>query len=153
MTTALADHELSMLAREAKRRGVRILIERVSGEHFATDERDPDYIFRVTSVSCTCHSFIRYQRCLHLAALCGEKGWPDDDDPDPPAGPAAPVAADAPVMPCPACDHGVETIRRAGGVEQRVRCQTCAGRGIVAIAELIARDNTADQGTDLDPAA
>ena len=63
------------------------------------------------------------------------------------------MAADAPVMPCPACDHGVETIRRAGGIEQRVRCQTCEGRGVVAIAELIARDSTTDRDTDLDSAA
>ena len=48
MTTAITDHGFSMLAREAKRRGVHILIERVTGDHFATDERDPDYLFRVT---------------------------------------------------------------------------------------------------------
>src|SRR5688500_12426798 len=48
------------LAAEARQRGIRILVEPISGAHFATSSRDPDVIYRVTAYSCTCPGFLRW---------------------------------------------------------------------------------------------
>src|SRR5688572_551029 len=123
MTTTVTTQALTMLAQEAKRRGIEIKVEFGTNAHFATSSRNPDLLYRVTSVSCTCPGFMQWGRCTHLAALHAEKGWlppDDDDDPDPPVVPSHEHENDAPVMPCPAWDHGIETIRTRTDKQRRV---------------------------------
>jgi hypothetical protein len=144
MATAITTHALLRLAEEAKRRGIQILVEHGTTAHFATSHRNPDVIYRVTAHSCTCDGFLAWGRCTHLAALHAEKGWlppDDDDDPDPPVSSALPPKPEAPVMPCPVCDHGMETVFTGTPRQRRIRCQTCDGRGVVEIAALITRDS------------
>jgi hypothetical protein len=130
-TTTTAAHDLWRLAAEAERRRIRILVEPISGEHFATSASDPGILYRVTGFSCTCKGFLHWQRCTHHAALLSQIGWLPDPEPDPL--PPAPAAAD-PEPPEPidaACPgEGDRTIRLGG--ELRVRAAAPAGESAMA---------------------
>jgi hypothetical protein len=136
MATQSEPHALSMLAKEAKRRGIQILVEHETNAHYATSHRNPDVVYRVAAQSCTYPGFLLWGRCTHLAALHAEEGrLPPDDEPDPPA--PAGDHADA-AMPCPACLNGIETISAGTARERRIPCQTCCGLAVVAINGLVA---------------
>ena len=90
---------LHRLAEEAERRGITILVEPISGEHFATSASEANKIYRLTHHSCSCRGFFRWQRCTHHALLLAQLGWlPEvedgpEDDPEPDPDPATPGAA------------------------------------------------------------
>jgi hypothetical protein len=84
MSRSISPADLRALAERAARLGCRILHEQATGAHFCTSERDPDTLFRVTGLSCTCPTFVAQGYCLHHATLLAHHGWlPEDDDPDP----------------------------------------------------------------------
>jgi hypothetical protein len=116
------------LAEEAERRGIRILVEPISGEHYATSATDPTRLYRLTHYSCTCKGFLTWQRCTHHSLLLAHLGWLPDVDPDP-----APAAATAPSPkqdPCPDCQgEGTEPAMGRSGAWYRVPCPRCGGSG------------------------
>lgn len=127
--------DLWRLADEAERRKIRILIEPISGEHFATSASDPALLYRVTGFSCTCKGFVHWQRCTHHAALLAHLGWLPDPEPDPL--PPAPAAAD-PGMPepilvaCPCCrGSGRDWAEGPDGLQTSITCPICEGWGQV----------------------
>ncbi len=73
IATQRAEH-LHRLANHADRAGVRILIEPVRGEHFATDPSTPTRLYRVDPEACTCRRFRLWGRCPHHALLLAELG-------------------------------------------------------------------------------
>jgi hypothetical protein len=79
--------DLWRLADLAEARGVRILVEPISGEHFATAATDPTIQYKSTTLSCTCKGFVHRQRCTHHSLLLAQLGWlPDlEPEPEPPA--------------------------------------------------------------------
>ncbi len=50
------------LAEEAEQRGIKILVEPISGEHFATSGSKGNILYRLTGFSCTCKGFLHWQR-------------------------------------------------------------------------------------------
>jgi hypothetical protein len=129
-TTVATPGDFWRLAEEAERRGVRILVEPISGEHFATSSGDPDKLYRVTAYSCTCRGFMAWQRCTHYAALLARLGWLPDPEPEP--SPAAPALASPAAAPCPECGGtGQEHIPVAEGRRLVVACFLCEGSGEV----------------------
>src|SRR5215210_7716078 len=83
--------DLSRLADLAEERGIRILVEPISGEHFATSATDPTILYKVTGFSCTCKGFMHWERCTHHSLLLVQLGWLPDLDPEPE--PPAPIVA------------------------------------------------------------
>jgi len=130
--------DLRRLAAEATKRGIRILSEPLSGEHFATSATDPTLLHRVTAYSCSCRGFTRWGRCSHFAALLASKGWLPELDPEP----SAPVVMPSTSIPavetvvlvaCPLCTgtgiddrHGTHSVRA-----DLLRCPVCEGIGTV----------------------
>jgi len=104
--------DLWRLADEAVKRRIRIMVEPISGDHFATSASSDTLLHRVTAYTCTCRGFARHGRCTHLALLLVSKGWLTEPDPEP----DAPVALRVPVAPVP--DPSVA-----------VTCLACLGTG------------------------
>lgn len=123
--------DLWRLAEEAERRGIRILVEAISGEHYATSFSEANTIYRLTGFSCTCRGFMRWQRCTHHSLLLAQLGWlPDveddpDDDPDPDSPGAAVRPAEVVCMTCRGL--GREEVTTASGATVWVPCSTCGG--------------------------
>jgi hypothetical protein len=120
------DEALCRLADTAMERGIHILIEPISGEHFATSASDPTKLYRLTHYSCSCRGFMRWQRCGHHSALLAELGWlPLTPEP-------APVPpAQTPEVPCHSCrgDGQVRAENFHGRIEL-MTCWSCAGAGV-----------------------
>ena len=132
MGRATTPEDLWRLAGEAERRGIRILVEPISGDTFATSSGDPNILYRLTHLSCTCKGFMVWQRCSHHSLLLSRLGWLPDVDPDPEPEPAAP-ALPAPPAPCAICDGtGRERLQSATGRSFAVVCDGCGGTGRVA---------------------
>ena len=141
-TTVATARDFWRLAEEAERRGIRVLVEPISGEHFATSATDPTRLYRVTGFSCTCKGYIAWQRCTHYSLLLAELGWLPDPEPDPtPPAPAAPPAAAAPV-PCPGCDAAGRVLAYYGPEDgpDWAACGLCGGEGEVDPARLAEPD-------------
>lgn len=129
--------DLHRLAEEADRRGIRIMREPISGEHFATSATDPTLLHRVTGFSCSCRGFLKWGRCTHFAALLASEGWLPEPDPVPttpvPA-PLAPQTVPAVVLiACPLCaGSGVDDRYGTHSVSaDLLRCPVCEGTGTV----------------------
>ena len=85
--------DLRRLADQAERHGIRILVDRASGQHVATSASDPTACYLVSATrGCPCVGFGHWGRCQHVALLLSELGLiPDapgdavlDEEPDAP---------------------------------------------------------------------
>ena len=133
-TTAALARDLWRLAEQAERNGIRILVEPISCEHYATSASDSGRLYRLTHWSCTCKGFMAWQRCQHYALPLAQLGYLPDPESDP--DPSAPAAAAAPTVVCPACrGRGAELVEATSGDWYRVPCWRCEGRGEVAPGE------------------
>ncbi len=72
-------------ANKARREGVKLLRDRVSGQHFATSASRPFVNYYVTLFSCSCPGFITHGHCKHNSALVvahllqeGHSGEPEE---------------------------------------------------------------------------
>ncbi len=125
------------LAEEAEQRGIRILVEPISGEHFATSGSQANILYRLTGFSCTCKGFLRWQRCTHHALLLSQLGWlPDLDpepEPDPDPSPASPTLPAPALLPCPDCDATGRMVAFFGADDEEgeIDCRRCDGTGEV----------------------
>ncbi len=131
-STVATPMDLWRLADEAERRGIRILVEPISGEHFATSSTKSNTLYRLTHLSCTCRGFMTWQRCTHHSLLLAQLGWLPDPEPDA-APPTSALAASVGLEPCPDCDGTGRVIAFHGpGDEQgEADCGTCGGAGEV----------------------
>ncbi len=121
------------LAAQAERNGIRILVEPISQDHFATSATDPTIVYRVTGLSCSCKGFMAWQRCQHHALLLAELGWLPDPEPEPDPSPAAPTLPVPALLPCPDCD-GTGRVTAFFGPDDdqgEIDCRTCGGAGEV----------------------
>ncbi|MDP9358713.1 MAG: hypothetical protein M3R02_26230 [Chloroflexota bacterium] len=133
------------LADEAEQRGIKILVEPISGEHFATSGSKANILYRLTGFSCTCKGFQRWQRCTHHSLLLAQLGWLPDPEPEPDPSPSAPaLTAPATAERCPDCD-GIGRVVAFFGPEDEegeIDCGTCGGSGEV---EPGARNRVSDE--------
>ncbi len=136
-TTVATPTDFWRLAEEAERRGIRILVEPISGEHFATSAKDATRLYRVTGFSCTCKGFLTWQRCTHHSLLLAQLGWLPDPEPDPePPTPAAPLAPVPTLVPCLECrGGGTEQVQGLSGAWYEVSCLHCDGAGEIEEAD------------------
>jgi len=132
-STTATPRDFWRLAEEAERRGIRILIEPISGEHYATSATDPTTLYRVTGFSCTCKGFLTWQRCTHYSLLLAHLGWLPDPEPDPDPSPAAPTLPALELVPCPDCDGSGRVVAYFGPEDEEgeIDCGTCGGSGEV----------------------
>jgi hypothetical protein len=73
---------LQRLATQAERDGVRILVDRRTGQHVALDAGDTPYCSLVDITGCSCRYFGVWHRCGHYALFLSQTGnIPDPDDP------------------------------------------------------------------------
>ncbi len=127
------------LAEQAEQRGIRILVEPISREHFATSASNPNVLYRLTAFSCTCRGFITWQRCTHNSLLLAQLGWlPDpepDEEPDPDPSPASPALTAPDPVPCPHCDATGRLTALFGPDDEQgeIDCGTCDGSGEVEV--------------------
>ncbi len=131
-STTAAPRDFWRLAEEAERRGIRILIEPISGEHFATSSTQDNVLYRLTHYSCTCKGFLHWQRCTHHSLLLAQLGWLPDPEPEPDPSPAAPTLP-VPALPCPDCDGTGRVVAYHGPDDEQgeIDCGTCGGAGEV----------------------
>lgn len=134
-STVATPLDLWRLAEEAERRGIKILVEPISGEHFATSATDPTTLYRVTGFSCTCKGFLAWQRCTHHSLLLAQLGWLPDPhpEPDPDPTPGAPAQGAPRLVPCPDCDGSGRVVAFFGPEDEtgELDCGTCGGAGEV----------------------
>ncbi len=69
--------DLLSLADQGERNGVRILVEPISGQHFATSATSP-ILYRVSAAGCSCRGYQAWQRCQHFGLFLSEMGWIPD---------------------------------------------------------------------------
>ncbi len=119
------------LAEEAEQRGIRILVEPISGEHFATSGKKVDIVYRLTGFSCTCKGFLRWQRCTHHSLLLAQLGWLPDPEPEPDPSPAFPALPVLELVPCPECDATGQVVAFFGPEDEpgETDCGLCGGAG------------------------
>ncbi len=124
--------DLWRLAELAERRGIRILVEPISGEHFATSGSKDNILYRLTGFSCTCKGFLHWQRCSHHSLLLSQLGWLPDPDPDP-ASPTPAAAAALEPDACPDCDGSGQVVAYHGPEDEpgEIDCGRCGGSGEV----------------------
>ena len=134
------------LAEEAEHRGIRILVEPISGEHFATSASQANILYRLTHYSCTCKGFLRWQRCTHHSLLLAQLGWlPDpgpESEPDPDPSPASPALPAPGLVPCTDCDATGRVIAFYGPEDEQgeTDCGLCGGPGEVEPDRIIEPD-------------
>jgi hypothetical protein len=130
-TTVATPMDFWRLAEEGERRGIRVLVEPISGEHFATSGSDPTKLYRLTHYSCSCKGFQVWQRCTHYALFLAQLGWLPDPDPEPEV-PSAAVPSRRPVQ-CSECRGlGTSMVQASSGARFEARCVRCGGTGEVA---------------------
>ncbi len=132
-STTAAPRDFWRLAEEAERRGIRILIEPISGEHFATSSSQENVLYRLTHYSCSCKGFMHWQRCTHHSLLLAQLGWLPDPEPDPDPSPASPTLPAPELVPCPDCD-GTGRVTAFFGPDDdqgEIDCRACGGAGEV----------------------
>ncbi len=134
-STVATPREFWRLAEEAERRGVRIFVEPISGEHFATSGSKATILYRLTGFSCTCKGFLRWQRCSHHSLLLAQLGWlPDPEpEPDPDPSPVSPALPAPGLVPCPHCDATGRLTAFFGPDDEQgeADCGLCGGVGEV----------------------
>ncbi|MDP9370200.1 MAG: hypothetical protein M3Q03_18335 [Chloroflexota bacterium] len=130
-STVATPRDFWRLAAEAERRGIRILVEPISGEHFATSGSNANILYRLTGFSCTCKGFLHWQRCTHHSLLLAQLGWLPDPEPDPDPSPASPALPDPALVPCPDCDGTGRLVAFFGPNDEagEVDCGLCGGSG------------------------
>ncbi len=134
-STVATPHDFWRLAEEAEQRGITILVEPISGEHFATSSSKANILYRLTGFSCTCKGFLRWQRCTHHALLLAQLGWlPDlegEPEPDPDPSPASPALSVPGLVPCPECDATGQVVAFFGPDDEQgeTDCGLCGGAG------------------------
>ncbi|MDP9358314.1 MAG: hypothetical protein M3R02_24110 [Chloroflexota bacterium] len=69
--------DLLRLADQGERNGVRILVEPISGQHFATSATSP-ILYQVSAAGCSCRGYQTWQRCQHFGLFLSEMGWIPD---------------------------------------------------------------------------
>ncbi len=69
--------DLLRLADQGERNGVMILVEPISGQHFATSATSP-ILYRVSAAGCSCRGYEMWQRCQHFGLFLSEMGWIPD---------------------------------------------------------------------------
>ncbi len=121
------------LAAEAEQRGIRILVEPISGEHFATSGSKANVLYRLTGFSCTCKGYLRWQRCTHHSLLLAQLGWLPDPEPEPDPSPASPALPVPELVPCAGCDGTGRVTAYFGPDDEpgEIDCRTCGGSGDV----------------------
>ncbi len=121
------DAALVRLAAEARRREIHILVEPISGEHFATSSSDPSQLYRLTHYSCSCRGFAHHQRCTHYALLLDCLGWlPESPTPSP-----ALVVLRVAEVRCHCCGgDGWRYGENEFGRRDRITCWICGGSGV-----------------------
>ncbi len=121
------------LAEEAEQRGIKILVEPISGEHFATSASKENVLYRLTHHSCTCKGFLHWQRCTHHSLLLSHLGWLPDPEPEPDPSPASPNLPAPDLVPCPDCDGTGRVVAYFGPEDDQgeIDCRTCGGAGEV----------------------
>ncbi len=135
--------DLWRLAEQAERNGIRILVEPISGEHFATSSTKPNVLYRLTHLSCTCRGFMTWQRCSHHSLLLAQLGWLPDPEPDP-APPAPALAATVELERCLECD-GTGRVVAFFGPEDEPGEVDCGPRGGSGGVEPGARSRVSDE--------
>jgi len=133
--------DLWRLADEAVKRRISILVEPISGDHFATSASSDTLLHRVTAYSCSCRGFTRWGRCTHHALLLASKGWLTEPDPQPDPEPSAPAAVPQTkprvTVTCLDC-LGTGIDDRLGTHSVAVAllvCNACGGTGTVEVAD------------------
>ena len=129
-STVATPMDLWRLAEEAEQRGIKILVEPISGEHFATSGSKAKILYRLTHYSCSCKGYMRWQRCSHHSLLLSQLGWLPDPDPDP-APPAPALTARVKTEPCSDCDGAGRVIAFHGPEDEAdgIDCRACGGSG------------------------
>ncbi len=119
------------LAEEAERRGIRILVEPISNEHFATSASKANTLYRLTHYSCTCKGFLTWQRCTHHSLLLAQLGWLPDPEQEPDPSPASPALPVPELVPCPMCDATGQVVAFFGPEDEpgETDCGLCGGAG------------------------
>lgn len=74
---------LQRMATQAERDGVRILVDRRTGQHVALEPMASAYCQHVDITGCTCRHFGVWGRCGHHALFLSQTGNIPDLDPDP----------------------------------------------------------------------
>ncbi len=69
--------DLLRLADQGEWNGIRILVEPISGQHFATSATSP-ILYRVSGAGCSCRGYQTWQRCQHFGLFLSEMGWIPD---------------------------------------------------------------------------
>lgn len=75
-------------ANKARKEGVKLLRDRVSGQHWATSASRPFVKYYVTLFSCTCPGFVSHGHCKHNSALIVAHLLQEGHDGDPEEAPA-----------------------------------------------------------------
>ncbi len=125
--------DLWRLAELAERRGIRILVEPISGEHFATSGSKVNTLYRLTHYSCTCKGFIVWQRCSHHSLLLAQLGWLPDPESEPDPSPASPALPVPELVRCGDCDGTGRLTAYFGPDDEpgEINCGKCGGSGEV----------------------
>ncbi len=166
-STTAVPQDFWRLAAEAEQRGIKILIEPISGEHFATSASKEQILYRLTHYSCSCKGFMHWQRCTHHSLLLSHLGWlPDlnpepEPDPDPDPSPASPALPAPELVPCPECDATGRVIAFYGVEDDpgETYCGLCGGAGEIESDRIVepegdtsAHDAPFDHGSVPSPA-
>ncbi|MDP9471000.1 MAG: hypothetical protein M3Q71_10090 [Chloroflexota bacterium] len=132
-STVATPMDLWRLAEEAEQRGIRILVEPISGEHFATSGSKKKIVYRLTHYSCTCKGYMRWQRCTHHSLLLAQLGWLPDPEPEPDPSPASPALPVPELVRCGDCDGTGRLTAYFGPDDEpgEIDCGTCSGSGEV----------------------
>ncbi len=131
--TMVTPADLWRLAEQAEQRGIRILVEPISGEHFATSRSKANILYRLTHHSCTCKGYMRWQRCSHHSLLLAQLGWLPDPEPEPDPSPASPALPVPELVRCGDCDGTGRVVAYHGPDDDQgeAYCGTCSGSGEV----------------------
>ncbi len=134
--------DLWRLASEAERRGIRILVEPISGEHFATSGSNTNILYRLTHYSCSCKGYMRWQRCSHHSFLLAQLGWLPDPEPEPDPSPASPALPAPELVRCPDCDATGRVVAFFGPEDEEgeIDCGACGGAGEIEPDRIVEPD-------------
>ncbi len=94
--------DLWRLCHQAEAKGIRILCEPSTMQHFSTSATDPTILYRVSESGCSCRGFQAWHRCQHFVLFLASLGRIPDLEQD--------IVVD---------EHHSE------------RCRTCRGEGFI----------------------
>ncbi len=127
-TVAIQEH--SQRAGKARREGVKLYRDNVTGAHYATSVSQPGKWHYVTLLSCDCVGFVNHGHCKHHSALVMAKLLQETGQTPEPT--ELPVAT-AP-EPCRQCDGRgywikAKQVGRGQFTRDDITCPHCHGRG------------------------